>query len=177
LFQEFKKIFESMVSRQKNTQKLRWRPKTTQKNTKRVKTIVTLAITAALMALNAPRIFAHGNHASEEHREHSEVRSAPATAAGIMQQIDRCHVELVGAIEQRRLSDVHKHAFAIRDLANSLPGQVAPNRKSAAEAAARKIDKLAAELDNSADAGDQAATAKRYKKFAVAVQKLAARMR
>lgn len=139
-----------------------------------MKTIITLAISAALLALNAPRIVAHEN---EEHGGHSKAKSVPATAVGIVQEIQKHDMELTSVIKEKKLSGVHEQVFAIRDLAYALPSKVAPQHQSGADAAARKIDKLAAELDKSGDTGDQAATEKRYKKFAAAIQKLGAHAR
>ena len=74
-------------------------------------------------------------------------------------------MELTATVKGKKLAEVHHHAFAIRDLANALPAKAAADKKKAVEGTAKNITKLAGELDESGDAGDQAKTEANLKKM------------
>ena len=67
--------------------------------------------------------------------------------------------------EVQKLADVHHHAFAIRDLANGLPGKVAADKKARVEGSVKNIAKLADDLDKTGDDNNQAGTEANLKKL------------
>ena len=85
----------------------------------------------------------------------------PATSAEIWKAIDARMVELRADIGKGALKNVHKHAFAVRDLVRGLP-----SRSSGLSAAAITnvtaqvpfVDTLAARLDQTGDANDKPGT-------------------
>ena len=88
-----------------------------------------------------------------------------ATVEGIMKQIHEHHGELATVVKNKKLADVHHHAFAIRDLAKALPAKVPADSKSKVESSVKNISKLADDLDKSGDDGDQAKTEANLKKM------------
>ena len=70
----------------------------------------------------------HGEHSEhEEHGGHGEHKHGgdtkiPETAAEIWHAIGEQSERLDSTIDSGKLADVHEIAFAIRDLANALPG-------------------------------------------------------
>ena len=103
--------------------------------------------------------------AEAERKEQSEKMTMPATADGILQEIHKHHGELAETVKSKRLSEVHVHAFAIRDLANGLAAKVAADKKARVEGSAKNIAKLAEDLDKTGDANDQAGTEANLKKL------------
>ncbi len=53
----------------------------------------------------------------------------PDTVEGIFKAIHEHHMELAGVVKNKKLAEVHHHAFAIRDLANALPAKAAADKK------------------------------------------------
>ncbi|MEO5718123.1 MAG: hypothetical protein ABIR29_06085, partial [Chthoniobacterales bacterium] len=95
----------------------------------------------------------------------------PATTEGILAEIQKRHDELDAAVKDKKLADVHHHAFAIRDLARALPAKAPADKQARVQGAVNNLGKLAQDLDASGDAGDQAKTESNLKKFdAVLVQ-------
>lgn len=83
----------------------------------------------------------------------------------ILGLIEQRHQILTRIVVEKKLDEVHKQAFAIRDLAKELSGVVAPEKKMKVTATASNISKLADELDESGDAGNQVATEANLKKM------------
>lgn len=129
-----------------------------------MKRIKLLAI-GACAALAITTLGLQSATAQDEHKEHGEKMTVPDTAEGIMQDIHKQHSELDAVVKSKKLSDVHHHAFAIRDLANALPAKVAPDKKARVEGSAKNISKLAEDLDGTGDANDQAGTEANMKKL------------
>ena len=100
--------------------------------------------------------------AEEEKKEKTMI---PDTVEAIFKAIHEHHMELTATVKGKKLAEVHHHAFAIRDLANALPAKAAADKKKAVEGTAKNITKLAGELDESGDAGDQAKTEANLKKM------------
>lgn len=97
--------------------------------------------------------------------EKGEKVKIPATAEGILKAIHAKHGELGETVKNKKLADVHHHAFAIRDLAKALPAKVPADSKSKVESSVKNISKLADDLDKSGDDGDQAKTEANLKKM------------
>ncbi len=107
-----------------------------------------------------------------EHGEAHETIKIPDTVDGIIKEIDKHHKELTETVKTGKLSEVHQHAFAIRDLAKALPAKANPDMKKMVENAVKKVSQLAEDLDKSGDAGDQAKTEANLKKFDAAIKTL-----
>ncbi len=92
----------------------------------------------------------------------------PATATAILQAVSEEETNLNKTITDKKLEDVHHHAFAIRDLVNALPeksSDLAPDKLARLKADAKYVTALASRLDESGDAKDQAATEANFKKL------------
>ena len=125
--------------------------------------ILTLGACAAiaLTGLTSPTAFA----VEKEHAEKKEKTVIPETADGIMEAIHKAHGELTDIVKTKKLADVHKAAFVIRDLASGLPAKVAADKKARVEGSAKNIAKLAEDLDKTGDDNNQAATEANLKKL------------
>ncbi len=97
--------------------------------------------------------------------EKEEKVKIPDTAEGIFKAIHEHHTELADTVKNKKLADVHHHAFAIRDLASALPAKAAADKKKQVEGAAKNISKLADDLDKAGDDGKQAETEALLKKL------------
>jgi len=90
-----------------------------------------------------------------------ETMTIPGTSAEIWKAIDTHLGELRADIKKGALKNVHKHAFAIRDLVRGLPHH---SPELSAEALAKVtsqvkfVDTLAERLDQTGDANDKAGT-------------------
>jgi hypothetical protein len=125
----------------------------------KTKTLLAMGLCAAigLMSLVATRAYA------DEEKE-GKVK-IPDTTEGIFKAIHEHHMELAETVKNKKLADVHHHAFAIRDLANALTAKAAADKKKQVEGTVKNIAKLAGELDESGDANDQAKTEANLKKL------------
>jgi len=119
-------------------------------------TIITLIATAAL----ADSGHSHGSH---EHQAHAVANAA--SPSEVMTQIHELQAKLLTTVADKKLGEVHQIAFAIRDLAASLPGMTSPENKVKVETTAKNISAIATALDESGDAGDQAKTEANVKKL------------
>jgi hypothetical protein len=130
----------------------------------------------ALLTLTT--VLACGQAAKEKSREtHSHFTKIPAAVADIWKEIHKQQARLVSTVAKKDLGEAHDHAFAIRDLVKALPGKIAPENKTAAEAAAKEITKLAAEIDRSGAARAQKATEAGVKQMGEAVLALEAKLK
>lgn len=92
----------------------------------------------------------------------------PATVDGIWQAIDRQSAELDKVIQSGALDQVHRHAFAIRNLAAALPerSQSLPADKLAqVKGSVKFVATLAERLDATGDAKDKAGTQANFAKL------------
>lgn len=99
--------------------------------------------------------------APEEKGKAEEAITPAATASGVWQQIDAEQTKLASVISSGSLADVHRHAFAIRDLVAALPrvsSGLAAAESASLAAGVKDIAKEADDLDKSGDAGDLSAT-------------------
>ena len=117
-----------------------------------------LCAAIGLMSLGATRAFA------EEEKAEAKMK-IPDTTEGIFKAIHEHHLELAATVKNKKLADVHHHAFAIRDLANALTAKAAADKKKQVEGTTKNITKLASDLDESGDANDQAKTEANLKKL------------
>ena len=122
-----------------------------------------LCAAIGLMGINAAHVVAaEGGH---EHEGKEEKMKIPDTVEGIFKAIHEHHMELAGVVKDKKLADVHHHAFAIRDLANALPAKATSDKKKQVEGTTKSIAKLAEDLDASGDTNDQAKTEASLKKL------------
>lgn len=115
-------------------------------------------------AIGLSTLTATNAFADEKHHDKGKVK-IPETVEGIFKSIQEYRHHLGETVEKKKLADVHHLAFAIRDLANALPPKAAANKKKQVEGTVKNIAKLAGELDESGDAGNQAKTEVNLKKF------------
>jgi len=100
---------------------------------------------------------------------HSHFTKIPASVEDIWKAIHKQQTKLVSVVAEKDLGEAHDHAFAIRDLVKALPAKVPAEHKPTAEASAKKITKLAADIDKSGAAGAQKATEANVKKMGEAI--------
>ena len=108
---------------------------------------------------------------------HSHFTKIPATATEIWTEIHKQQTKLAAVVAKKDLGEAHDHAFAIRDLVKALPEKIAAEHKTHAEASAKEIAKLAADIDKSGAAGAQKATEANVKKLETAVAALEASLK
>ncbi len=116
-----------------------------------------LCAAIGLMSLGTTRAFA-----DEEKEAKTKI---PDTTEGIFKAIHTEHMELAETVKNKKLADVHHHAFAIRDLAKALPAKAAAEKKKQVEGAVKNIAKLADDLDKAGDDGKQVETEALLKKL------------
>src|SRR5258708_7348330 len=141
----------------------------------KTKTILAMGLCAAIGLFSTQTKLAAQE--TKDHQEHSEGEKKvqiPGTKEGIVKEIDKQHKELADAVKAKKLSEVHEHAFAIRDLAKALPAKANPDHKKMVENAVKRVSQLAEDLDKSGDAGDQAKTEANLKKMDTAINTLQA---
>ncbi len=130
-----------------------------------------LKITVVLLPLCvAAHAFAedgHGGHDAHEKGGTSKdsVAKVPDSAPEILKAIHEQEAKLVETVTMKQLSDVHRLAFSIRDLALSLQDKASEDKKAQVSGAVKSISKLANDLDSSGDANDQVATEANLKKL------------
>ena len=120
-----------------------------------------LCAAIGLMSITATTAFAAD---TDKDHEKGKVK-IPATVEGIFKEIHEHHGELAAVVKNKKLADVHHHAFAIRDLAKALPAKAEADKKKQVEGTVKNISKLADDLDKSGDDGDQAKTEANLKKL------------
>ena len=108
---------------------------------------------------------------------HSHFTKIPATVELIWKEIQKQQGKLASVVAKKDLGEGHDHAFAIRDLVKALPAKVSAENKAKAEAGAKEITKLAADIDKSGAAGAQKATEANVKKMDAAIAALQASLK
>lgn len=134
----------------------------------KTKTLLAMGLCAAIGLLGlTTTVLADEKKHDQEHKEgHDKGKvKIPATVDGIMKEIHHHHQELAATVKNKKLADVHHHAFAIRDLAKALPPKADASKKAQVEGTVKNISKLAEDLDASGDGGDQARTEANLKKM------------
>ncbi|MHB1948626.1 MAG: transporter [Gammaproteobacteria bacterium] len=102
------------------------------------------------------------------HEDASEKTEIPATSAAVWKAIDQNVTEVDSLIKTGKLTEIHHHAAAIRDLADALPALSAdlPTAKlEQVKINIKFIDTLAIRLDASGDANDKTATIDNFVKL------------
>ncbi len=123
----------------------------------------------ACLAFTATPILAQEKKPAPEGGGHSHFTKIPATVPEIWKKIHQQQAELIKTVAKKDLGEAHDHAFAIRDLVKALPAKVSAEHKAAAEAGAKEIRTLAADIDKSGAAGAQKATEANVKKMGDAI--------
>ena len=107
----------------------------------------------------------HGEHAEGGHSHESEIK-IPADAKDIWAEINGRVSLLDKTISAGKLSEVHKIAFEIRDLADALPAAsgtiVAESKHPSLQQYVSRVGKHAENLDKYGDAGNAAKTRTRH---------------
>lgn len=133
-------------------------------------TLMAMALSAA-MGLFSWNLFAHEGHGDGHgNPSHSkgEQMKIPHTVSGIWHEIQEHKDQLAKIIKDRKLADVHKVAFEIRDYAKALPEKskdLSAEKMTRLQSAVKQIEKLASDLDSTGDAGDQSGTEANFKKL------------
>jgi len=137
--------------------------------------LATLGLTAVL-ALTATPAFTQTTK-DKGGEGHNHFTKIPAAVADIWKEIYKQQARLARTVAKKDLGVAHDHAFAIRDLVKALPGKIVPKHKATAEASAKEITKLAADIDKSGAARAQKATEENVKKLDAAVKALEAQLK
>jgi hypothetical protein len=112
------------------------------------------------------------SRAVDQDKDVHENIAIPSTVDGIIKEIERQDKALADTVQAKKLSEVHEHAFAIRDLAKALPAKLDSDHKKMVSSVIRRVAQTAEELDASGDAGDQNATEANLKKMDAALDTL-----
>jgi hypothetical protein len=100
--------------------------------------------------------------------ENEVATKIPATISGIWSEVKEGEGNLSTIITDKKLDKVHEAAFAIRDLVNALPDKstdLTVDNLAKVKSNAKYVADIAKRLDESGDAGDQAATEANFKKL------------
>ena len=107
--------------------------------------------------------------AAVEEPEHKEGEAKiPDTVGGIWAEVKEHEEELGKTVADKKLDKVHEAAFEIRDLVNALPDKsmdLPADSLAKVTSNARYVADIAKRLDESGDAGDQAATEANFTKL------------
>ena len=146
------------------------------------KTSLIVVSLSACLAFTATSLLAQEKPAQKpapaaEGGGHSHFTKIPATVEEIWKEIHKQQGKLVAVVAAKDLGEAHDHAFAIRDLVKALPAKVSAENKAKAEAGAKDITKLAADIDKSGAAGAQKATEANVKKMDAAIAALQASLK
>lgn len=104
--------------------------------------------------------------AEQEHQEGQE--KIPATVSGIWAEVKMHQEQLGKIIADKKLDQAHEAAFEIRDLVNALPDKsmdLSADNLAKVKSNAKYAADIAKRLDESGDAGDQAATEANFEKL------------
>ncbi|MBI5024981.1 MAG: hypothetical protein HZC18_08325 [Candidatus Omnitrophica bacterium] len=114
-----------------------------------------------IAALSVAFIFVRFASAAEEHEHQEGKEEIPTTISGIWAEVKEHEEELGKTIAGKKLDKVHEAAFEIRDMVNALPDKsmdLPADNLAKVKSNARYVADIAKRLDESGDAGDQAAT-------------------
>lgn len=126
-------------------------------------TLITSLLAVAVSVWLAPLAMA-----ADEKAEAEMKTVIPETVGGIWQAVTNQEAELGKTITDKKLDDVHHHAFAIRDLVNALPEKsmsLKADDLAKLKKDAKFVAALADRLDKSGDDKDQAATEANFTKL------------
>ena len=121
--------------------------------------IVALSVAFAIVRLAS---------AAEEPEHKEGEANIPNTVGGIWAEVKEHEEELGKTIADKKLDKVHEAAFEIRDLVNALPDKstdLPADNLAKVKSNARYVADIANRLDESGDAGDQAATEANFTKL------------
>ena len=121
-----------------------------------------------IAVLSAAFVFVRFASAAEEHEHQEGQGKIPATIAGIWHEVKEHEEELGKIVTDKKLDKVHEVAFEIRDMVNALPDKsmdLPADKLAKVRSNARYVADIAGRLDESGDAGDQAATEANFQKL------------
>ena len=101
-------------------------------------------------------------------RSHGEEGEQVNTSGSVADLVGRIHDEesqLGQIIANAQLNEVHKKAFAIRDLVAAAASQADASHKSALEPHVAEVRTIAGELDEAGDSGDLAKTKSKFEEL------------
>lgn len=99
------------------------------------------------------------------HGVESEQVNTSGSVADIVGRIHDQESQLDQIIASAQLKDVHKKAFAIRDLVAAAASQADASQKSALEPHVAEVRTIAGELDEAGDSGDLAKTKSQFQEL------------
>ena len=92
----------------------------------------------------------------------------PDTVAAIWQSVDQATEGIAKEIQTGKLGELHRHAFAIRDLVAALPARSAslpPDKLAKVKSDVKFVATLAQRLDAAGDANNKAAVESNFEKL------------
>ena len=122
-----------------------------------------LALTAAAESGHDQAAVAGQHHDAD--KQEAKGPASTTSPAEVMKQIHELHTKLAATVSEKKLEDVHHLAFAIRDLAATLPPTFQSEKQVKVAATVTNISSIASALDESGDAKDQLKTEANLKKL------------
>ncbi|KTC66396.1 chemiosmotic efflux system C protein A (plasmid) [Legionella adelaidensis] len=99
----------------------------------------------------------------------------PTSIPALWKEIDTQAASIDQAIQENKLTSIHEHAFAIRDLVNALPAlskDLSDEQKQTLQDNLSYVDALATRLDKAGDAGDKEGTKSNWGKLQKILEQL-----
>lgn len=139
-----------------------------------MKTTTLLAIGGSILLAGA---IIHPRSAAA-HEGHGTVDiSIPASAEGIVQEIQKHHARITTAFSAKTLKEVHQHAEAIMALGKALPEKVSEDKKARVQGTVNNLTRLVDTLHHAADDGNQPRAGIELKKLDGVVRALAEQLK
>jgi len=129
-------------------------------------TIITRALALSLLLWGFNTMPALSDDKSDQDTAKMEEKATkleiPKTLPAIWSAVTEHQKELHAVLVDKKLDDVHHHAFAVRDLVAAMPAKssgLVPQKKTALTKSVSRVASLAKLLDEAGDAGDSAKVA------------------
>ena len=117
------------------------------------------------------RLYASEKGHSEESgqaKEKESEKKIPDTLGGIWHEVNEGKEELDKIIDDKKLDEVHKTAFKIRDLVNLMPEKsrdLPEDKQKSLKESIKRVGEIAGLLDKYGDAGDEANTREQVRRL------------
>lgn len=135
--------------------------------------------TLVMLSLTALFIAGCGSDQKQESQAHDDVESSVKTPDTFTAAIEKCEfhlVEIEELIENSKLSEVHRVAAKIRDIARKLPqlakGDVPVEMLKDINIKSKELAGMFTEIDKAGDSGDKEGTVKAHLKMKTLVEQL-----